>query len=184
MARLLTRTQGRLSDEAPPPNPLDPGEGGGGGDWALLTPAPNQVLAFLIRGRLVQEGIDVVLDDHNPSPGAWLHPFGDPASPVRIFVKRIDLTAASLTLHDVENLAEPPLEASPDGPGSAEAGIAGAAGATSGAELRHPSLSGRPGFPGPRWLRHLVRVVMALVAAAAIAGLLVFGPCVSHWFCV
>lgn len=152
-----------MSDEAPPPYPVDPDEGGGGGDWALLTVAPNQVLAYLIRGRLAQEGIDVVLDAHNLSPGAWLHPFGDPLSPVRVFVRRLDLTAASLTLHDLEDLSEPTPDVSPGRPGPAASRVAP-----------------RGGY----WARTALRVVMALVATAAIGGLLFFGPCVSHWFCV
>lgn len=171
MARLLTRPQGRLSDEAPPPQTNDPGEGGGGGgEWALLTVAPNQVLAHLIRGCLAQEGIDAVLDDHNLSPGAWLHPFGDPLSPVRILVRRADLTAASLTLHDLEDLGEPGRDeaavreqASGAGPRAAASGL---------------------GPLSARWGRIVLRGVMALVAAAAIGSMLVFGPCVSHWFCV
>lgn len=163
MARLLTRPKGRVSGEAPPPQPVDPDRGGGGGGWALLTVAPNQVLAHLIRGRLAQEGIDVVLDAHNLSPGAWLHPFGDPLSPVRVFVRRSDMTAASLTLHDLEDLSEPADEAPMGRPGRAEAPTA-------------------PG--GGHWARTALRVVMALVATTAIGGLLLFGPCVSHWFCV
>lgn len=169
MARLLTRPQWRLSDEAPPPQPNDPGEGGGGGEWVLLTVAPNQVLAHLIRGCLAQEGIDTVLDDHNLSPGAWLHPFGDPLSPVRILVRRADLTAASLTLHDLEDLGEPARD---DAAGRQ----------ASGAGSRPPARGLGP-FSA-RWGRTVLRAVMALVAAAAVGSMLVFGPCVSHWFCV
>src|SRR5437870_13277704 len=104
MARVLTRPHGKASHEAPPPHPRDPREGGGGGEWALLTVARNHVVAHLIRGRLAQEGIEVVLDSSNTSPGAWLHPFGDPASPVRVFVRRSQLTEASLLLHEVDQV--------------------------------------------------------------------------------
>jgi len=109
MAPVLTRPhQRRLSDGAPPPEPRDPG-GHGGGDWALLTVAANQVIAYLIRGRLAEEGIEVVLDSSNASPGAWLHPFGDPASPVRVFVRRAQLTEASLLLHEVDQVFAGPI---------------------------------------------------------------------------
>src|SRR3979411_2681699 len=106
MAPVLTRPHHRrLSDGAPPPGPRDPG-GHGGGGWALLPVAANQVIAYLIRGRLAQEGIEVVLDSSNASPGAWLHPFGDPASPVRVVVRRAQLTEASLLLHEEDQVSE------------------------------------------------------------------------------
>jgi hypothetical protein len=155
MAPVLTRPHHRrLSDEAPPPDPRDPHDRGGGGDWALLTVAANQVIAYLIRGRLTQEGIDVVLDASNASPGAWLHPFGDPASPVRVFVRRAQLTEASLLLHEVEQPSE--------------------------VLVRHNA--GGRSRRGSAWIGF--RIVVALAAALALSGLLLFGPCVSHWFCV
>ena len=150
--------------EAPPPGPRDPG-GHGGGDWALLTIAANQVIAYLIRGRLAQEGIEVVLDSSNASPGAWLHPFGDPASPVRVFVRRAQLTEASLLLHEVDQVSEAATRRLPPGP-------------TGHHSTRR--LEGRLG--GTSWIGF--RVVVAVAAALALSGLLVFGPCVSHWFCV
>ncbi|TMK52721.1 MAG: DUF2007 domain-containing protein [Actinobacteria bacterium] len=154
MAPVLTRPPHRRpSGEAPPPGPRDPG-GRGGGDWALLTVAANQVIAYLIRGRLAQEGIEVVLDSSNASPGAWLHPFGDPASPVRVFVRRAQLTEASLLLHEVDQVSEAASRRLP----VAHAG-------------QHSSWIG-------------FRVLVAVAAALALSGLLVFGPCVSHWFCV
>ena len=153
MAPVLTRPHHRrLSDGAPPPGPRDPG-GHGGGDWALLTVAANQVIAYLIRGRLAEEGIEVVLDSSNASPGAWLHPFGDPASPVRVFVRRAQLTEASLLLHEVDQVSE--------------------------AASRRPS---DPTAKPSSWIGF--RVLVAVAAALALSGLLVFGPCVSHWFCV
>ena len=161
MAPVLTRPHHRrLSEGAPPPGPRDPG-GRGGGDWALLTVAANQVIAYLIRGRLVQEGIEVVLDSSNASPGAWLHPFGDPASPVRVFVRRAQLTEASLLLHEVDQVSEAASRRLPTGPTGRE-------------------LTRRLG--GPSWIGF--RVLVAVAAALALSGLLVFGPCVSHWFCV
>ncbi len=69
----------------------------------LLTTAGNQVEAHLIVGRLAEEGIESVLDASNPAPGAWLHPFGDPLSPVRVYVRRRDLGRASLLLHEVDH---------------------------------------------------------------------------------
>ena len=164
MAPVQTRPQHRRpSGEPPPPEPRDPG-GHGGGDWALLTIAANQVIAYLIRGRLAQEGIEVVLDSSNDSPAAWLHPFGDPASPVRVFVRRAQLTEASLLLHEVDQGSEAgrrlPLVRSGDD------------------STRR--LEGRLG--GSSWIGF--RVLVAVAAALALSGLLVFGPCVSHWFCV
>jgi hypothetical protein len=154
MAPVLTRPDHRrLSDGTPPPDPRDPG-GHGGGDWALLTVAANQVIAYLIRGRLAQEGIEVVLDSSNASPGAWLHPFGDPGSPVRVFVRRAQLTEASLLLHEVDQVSEAASRRLP-------AGFTG---------------------KGSSWIGF--RVLVAVAAALALSGLLVFGPCVSHWFCV
>src|SRR2546421_9219267 len=98
MAPVLTRPHHRRpSDEAPPPGPRDPG-GRGGGDWALLTIAANQVIAYLLLGRLAQEGVEGVLDSSNASPRAWLHPFGDPPSPDPGFVRRAQVTEASLLL--------------------------------------------------------------------------------------
>src|SRR6267378_4384931 len=152
MAPVLTRPHHRrTSGEAPPPGPRDP-DGRGGGDWALLTVAANQVIAYLIRGRLAQEGIEVVLDSSNASPGAWLHPFGDPASPVRVFVRRSQLTEASLLLHEVDQVE-----------------VAGRR-----LPVAHAGQGSWIGF----------RVLVAVAAALALSGLLVFGPCVSHWFCV
>ncbi|HYR61056.1 MAG TPA: hypothetical protein VET24_00230 [Actinomycetota bacterium] len=152
MAGVVTRQDRRLSDEAPPPDPREPD--GGDGGWALLTVAGNQVLAYLIRGRLVAEGIEVLLDSSNASPAAWLHPFGDPSSPVRIFVRRTDLTAATLLLHEVDQPSGVPAPLGAAGP-----------------EIRRAS-----------WLGF--RLFAALAAALALSGLLLFGPCVSHWFCV
>ena len=162
MAPVLTRPQHRRpSGEAPPPGPRDPG-GHGGGDWALLTIAANQVIAYLIRGRLAQEGIEVVLDSSNASPGAWLHPFGDPASPVRVFVRRAQLTEASLLLHEVDQVSAAATRRLP-----------------AGHQLTR-RLEGRLG--GSSLIGF--RVLVAAAAALALSGLLVFGPCVSHWFCV
>src|SRR5712691_6772341 len=140
-------SHGQLSREVPPPEPREPPDGGGGGDWELLTVAGNHVIAYLIQGRLAQEGIEVVLDASNGSPGAWLHPFGDMSSPVKVFVRRLDLPAASLLLHEVDDPQD-------------RAGLARGV-----ASVRRPL----PAF----------RVAVAVVAALALSGLLVFGPCVS-----
>ena len=177
MARVLTRPHGKASHEAPPPHPRDHREGGGGGEWALLTVARNHVVAHLIRGRLAQEGIYVVLDASNASPGAWLHPFGDPASPVKVFVRRTDLSAASLLLHEVDQ---------PSGTGQARPGSSGS-GSVGGRAAGRPG-AGSASLAGPRVgpgaLRMVFRVLAAIAAALALSGLLLFGPCVSHWFCV
>ena len=156
MAGVLTQPGRRLSGDAPPP-PAHDSDRGGGGDWALLTVAGNAVVAHLIWGRLAAEGIDVHLDASNASPAAWLHPFGDPASPVKVFVRRSDLAAASLLLHEVED--PPETEQEP-------LRITGTA-----AGARAPSWTG-------------FRLLVAAAAALALTGLLLFGPCVSHWVCV
>jgi len=158
MAGVVTQPGRRLSGDAPPPPAPEP-DRGGGGDWALLTVAGNAVVAHLIWGRLAAEGIEVHLDASNASPAAWLHPFGDPASPVKVFVRRSDLAAASLLLHEVDGAPylEPDIETAPV-PG----GAAGAA--------------------GPSWTGF--RLLVAAAAALTLTGLLLFGPCVSHWVCV
>lgn len=152
--------------DSPPPDLGEPG-GGGGGDWALLTVAKNMILAYLIQGRLVQQGIDVVLDSTNLSPGAWLHPFGDPSSPVKVFVHRLDMAAASLILHEVD------VDAAPAALGPAGMSALGAT------AVRRRSIWRLDRV----WLRVAIGVVMAL-AALAISGVVAIGPCVSHWFCV
>lgn len=169
MAGVLTRPPGRLSDESPPSDPVDRGEGGGGGNWALLTVAKNSVVAYLIQGLLAQEGIDAVLDAMNPSPAAWLHPFGDQTSPVKIFVRRVDLAAASLMLLEV------------DQPGT---GVNPSAGGQTAGGVGAPAAPGARGLRRARWPRLVVGGVAAALAAAALSGLVVLGPCVSHWFCV
>lgn len=83
------------------PDPPGPHDGGGDGEWALLTTAKNSVIAALIEGRLTEEDIPCLLDHFDPSPGAWLKPFGDPLAPVRIYVKRRSLAAASILLHEI-----------------------------------------------------------------------------------
>lgn len=69
----------------------------------LLTTARNHLVAHLIRGRLAEESIEVLLDLSNPAIGAWMKPFGDPLAPVRIFVRRSDLDRATLVLHEVDH---------------------------------------------------------------------------------
>lgn len=67
-------------------------EGGGGGDrWVLLVVARDHITAHLISGRLHEDGIESRLDTSNPAPGAWLHPFGNPMAPVKVFVLERDL---------------------------------------------------------------------------------------------
>lgn len=85
----------------PAPPPADEDEGGGGG-WALLTEAAGSVVAHLIAGRLADDSIESMLDTSNPSPGAWLQPFGDPLAPVKVYVRRFDLEKALLVLSEIE----------------------------------------------------------------------------------
>lgn len=81
--------------------PEEPDFGGGGEEWVLLTTAQNSVVAYLIEGRLGEEGIPCVLDHFDPSPGAWLKPFGDPLAPVRVYVRRRYVAQASIVLHEI-----------------------------------------------------------------------------------
>lgn len=157
--------------DSPPPDLAEPG-GGGGGDWALLTVAINMIVAYLIQGRLVQQGIDVMLDSTNLSPAAWLHPFGDPSSPVKVFVHRLDMATASLILHEVDVDAAPAGAAAVVAPSGARAAL----GATKVGRRSIWRLD-------QVWLRVAIGVLMAL-AALAISGAVANGPCVSHWFCV
>lgn len=133
----------------------------------MLTIAKNALIAYVIQGRLTQEGIDSLLDTTNGFPGAWLHPFGDQTLPVRVLVRRWDLSAASLMLHEVDMPAIPPPTAVPPGAPAAVAGVT---------EIRRPRASA--------FLRVLVGLAVVVMAAAALSELIVLGPCVSHWFCV
>ncbi|MGH2717422.1 MAG: hypothetical protein ACRDJU_02430 [Actinomycetota bacterium] len=165
MAGVLTRSPKRLSADPPPPGPDRPHGRGGGGDWALLTIAKTAWIAYVIQGRLTQEGIESVLDGANGFPGAWLHPFGDQTLPVRVLVHRWDLSAASLMLHEVDMPAPPTPPAAGD--------HAAAGGVT---HIRRSRAS--------RTLRVLAGIAVVMMAAAALSELVVLGPCISHWFCV
>jgi|GEM_PF-5138266 len=96
------------------PSPPESADGAGaGGDWTLLTTAGNEVIAHLVMGRLGEEDIECVLDAFNPSPGAWLKPFGDPLAPVKLYVHKHDLARASLVLHEVDHRPPPPDQQPP-----------------------------------------------------------------------
>ncbi|MEO7804808.1 MAG: hypothetical protein ABIS18_10980 [Actinomycetota bacterium] len=88
--------------------PLEPhgGDSGGNGRWQLLTVAKDGFVAHLLEGRLLAEGVEVVLDTSNPAPGAFLKPFGDPLAPVKVLVRSHDFDQATLILHDVDH--QPP----------------------------------------------------------------------------
>lgn len=94
--------------------PVEADEGGGGSGWVLLVTAPNEFTAHLVRGRLEEDSIEVHLDAFNPSPVAWMKPFGDPLAPVRVYVRRRDFSRASLLLHDTE-VEVPPTTPAPRG---------------------------------------------------------------------
>ena len=165
MAGVLTRSPRRLSEDLPPPGPDRPHGRGGGSDWALLTVARNALIAYVIQGRLSQEGIESLLDAVNGFPGAWLHPFGDQTLPVRVLVRRWDLTAASLMLHEVDMPTVPAPAAGGASPSAREV-----------TQVKRRRMTAV--------LRVLVGVVVAMMAAAAVSELVVLGPCISHWFCV
>lgn len=81
--------------------------------WTLLVTASGKVTAHLLSGRLRQEGIDAILDESNPSPGAWLLPFGDPAAPVKILVPTHQLEWAQLILNEAETSSRRDVPAHP-----------------------------------------------------------------------
>lgn len=81
-----------------PPPTIDDG-GGGGGGWAWLVTARGRIDAELIKGLLEAAGVvPVALDARDPSPGAWMFPFGDMNAPVRVYVLRAQLESARLEL--------------------------------------------------------------------------------------
>src|SRR5687768_392917 len=90
------RAGSHLQDPAPPRS----GDGGdGGGGWRWLVTAQGLVEAELIKGVLEGAGVvPVVLDAHDPSPGAWMFPSGNVNALVRIFVPAALLDQARLTL--------------------------------------------------------------------------------------
>lgn len=107
----LSQKSRRDAMDGPPV--IDPGGGGGGGgQWRLLTVAKDGVTAHLVQGMLAEAGIDVMLDESNGSPGAFLKPFGDPMAPVRIYARQFDLESATLLLHEADH-REPDPDSSP-----------------------------------------------------------------------
>lgn len=107
------RESGPSAAHGHPGPPEDFAGGGGGEDWTLLTTAENSVVAHLIQGRLSEVGIACVLDHFDPSPGAWLKPFGDPLAPVKIYVRRSSLGQASILLHEVGHQPPDPMHEGP-----------------------------------------------------------------------
>ena len=86
-------------------------EQGGGSGWKLLTTANDHVIAHLIEGNLLSVGIETFLDVSNPSPGAFLKPFGDPLAPVAIYVRIHEFQQASLILHELDHRPVNPEQA-------------------------------------------------------------------------
>lgn len=101
--------QGRTKDsvDGPPPGASQRGRGGGNG-WELLVVAPDEITAHLMQGMLEDSGIEVMLDASNPSPGAFLMPFGDPRAPVKLYVRADDVARASMLLKDEMLTTESP----------------------------------------------------------------------------
>lgn len=69
----------------------------------MLTVAKDHFTAHLIEGLLASDGIEVVLDETNLGPGAFLKPFGDPLAPVKVLVREPDFDAATLALAEVDH---------------------------------------------------------------------------------
>lgn len=131
---------------------------GSGGGWTLLTVAKNGVIAHLIGGRLNEESIEVAFDTSNSAPGAWLHPFGDPMAPVKVYVHRFDLEMARALIDEVEDAVTqgPPIEE----PRPSHKAISAAI---------RPSL--------------LLAVVVAITLMLAFVEIVGFVPCFLHLFC-
>jgi len=89
---------GRSEVIDPAPPTIDHG-GGGGGGWAWLVTTNGRIEAELVRGLLEATGVvPVWLDTRDPSPSAWLFPFGDPNAPVKVYVPASMLQAARLAM--------------------------------------------------------------------------------------
>jgi hypothetical protein len=89
---------GRSEVIDPAPPTIDRG-GGGGGGWAWLVTTSGRIEAELVRGLLEATGVvPVWLDTRDPSPSAWLFPFGDPNAPVKVFVPTSMLETARLAM--------------------------------------------------------------------------------------
>lgn len=98
-------------DRTPHRPGLDPPQfGGGSNEWLLLVVAGNRVIAHLIGGLLSEGGIEFALDTSNPSPGAWLYPFGDPGAPVKVMVRRWDLALARALIDSPRTTSAPGRE--------------------------------------------------------------------------
>ncbi len=86
-----------------PPLAPRPHRGGGGDKWKELTVAKDHFTAHLIEGLLASVGIEVVLDETNLAPGAFLKPFGDALASVKVLVREPDFDAATLALAEVDH---------------------------------------------------------------------------------
>lgn len=137
------------------PDQALPEFGSGGGDWSLLVVAPNRVVAHLIGGLLTHVGIEFVLDTFNPSPGAWLLPFGDPAAPVKIMVRRFDLSAGRAIIDTTQSFNR---------------------------ERAMPPLAGRrePRTWNPRLVLVVTFTIVLLLTVVEVVG---FAPCFLRLFC-
>jgi hypothetical protein len=114
-AMLVAMRSGSQTIDMAPPRAIHD-DGGGGGGWAWLLTARGIIEAELVKGVLESEGIvPVLLDNRDPSPGAWLFLAGNVNALVRIFVPASLLDAARLTLleaglGEAESLPQPKPE--------------------------------------------------------------------------
>ena len=93
----------KVNEKSPHLPPTITDHRGGGSGWKLLTTASDHVTAYLIEGNLISAGIETLMDSSNPSPGAFLKPFGDPLAPVAIYVRTHEFQQASLILHELDH---------------------------------------------------------------------------------
>ena len=96
-----------------PPPVVDQGSGGPS-RWVELTWAPDDISAHLLSGRLLEEGIETVLEKNRKGADAWLHAGSNPWAPVTLFVRDYQLIDARVLLAEISFQAparDPRLEA-------------------------------------------------------------------------
>lgn len=84
-----------------PPPPAIEGRSAGGSRWVELTSTPDDISAHLLSGRLLEEGIESVLEKNRKGADAWLHAGSNPWAPVTLFVRQFQLTDAQVLLAEI-----------------------------------------------------------------------------------
>ncbi len=98
--------------DLPPPPTLTQIDGGDGGSaWVELLTARNDIDAQLLRGRLLESGIETKAIKDRSVPGAWLYGGSNPWAPVVVWVRRFQLDEARLALAELSYEGPPADEA-------------------------------------------------------------------------